>query len=348
MRARSLLLLVAAALPLLGCDEVMGRRKLQQANGRYREGDYQGALRLIQEAEGLVPHLPVLWLNKGYTCRQIMIPGSTTPESQDAAKCATEAFKRMQELAPHDNRGELLYQQTLFDANQFEELAKIYEERFRQNPTDLDAVNGLTQVYSRWNRIDQALEWYMKKAELQADNAESQYAVGVFIWQQLFQRGGGPDKSAFDPRPDPNRPRQKKIPPPFIPGDIVGQQRVDLAERGVAYLKKALELRPTYHEAMTYVNLLYRQLAMAYFDFPEDWQKAIDIATEWRNKSLAAQGKPIPGAGGAGGGALSPLDAPGLVDEPQDDDEEAAGGVTGTKAQTGAKVRGRSPRKPAR
>src|SRR4029453_8042701 len=108
------------------------------------------------------------------------------------------------------------------------------------------------------------LEWYTRKAEVQSKDPEAAYAVGQFIWTQLMQKGGGPDFQRFDPRIDPNHPRERKIPPPNAYGDIVGQQRVDLSDTGIKFLENAVVLRPKYHEAMTYANLLYRQKAFAY------------------------------------------------------------------------------------
>jgi tetratricopeptide (TPR) repeat protein len=276
-----------------GCSEVRGRRKIQEGNRFYRDGQYKEAVAAFEEAERLVPDFWVLWLNKGYTCRQQIIPGAKTPENVAAGKCALGAFKRLQELKPEDARGELLYIQTLFDTDEFEALAKMYEGRIQKNPKDIDSVTGLIQVYTKWNKIEEALEWYTKKAEMQAQNPESQYAVGVFLWQELMQKGGGPDKQGFDPRPEPGK---VKMAPAFGGGDIMSQQRVDYADKGVEYLKKALVLRPKYPEAMTYINLLYRQKALAFFDQPDEWQKAVNEATGWMIKALEAQNKPVPEA----------------------------------------------------
>jgi tetratricopeptide (TPR) repeat protein len=294
LRFFGLCALLVAALASTGCNEIRGRRKIQEGNKLFRDGEYKLAIQKFTEAEALLPNFYVLWLNKGFTCRQILVPGAKTPENIAAADCALASFKRLQELRPQDPKGEVYYFQTLFDADRFEELAKIYEARYQKNPRDIDAVTGLIQVYSKWQKLDEALEWYIKKAEIQANDAEAQYSVGVYIWQQLMQKGGGPDKSSFDPRPDPNKPRIIKVPPPFNMGDIVGQQRVDLADKGIEFLQKAVAIRPKYFESMVYVNLLFRQRAIAFLDAPEDWQKAIDKALEWQRKSLEAQGKPVP------------------------------------------------------
>jgi tetratricopeptide (TPR) repeat protein len=271
-----------------------------------------------------------------------MTPGAASPANEPAADCALAALAEVRRRWPDDKRGETLYVQTLFDADRFPALVGFYEERLKKDPTDVAAVNGEIQTYTRWNRLEEALAAYQKKAALLPNDAEAQYAVGVFVWQQLFQRGGGPDKAAFDPRPDPNapaadeaaakkngkakkkkpkRPKGKhkggaaepaqaaeappeephKTPPPFSVGDIVGAQRVALADLGIKYLQRALALRPQYREAMVYLNLLLRQKAMAYFNRPSLWQATIDEAEKWRAKvdALTALAPKPTGAGGA-------------------------------------------------
>jgi tetratricopeptide (TPR) repeat protein len=324
---RSIGFCVVALALATGCSEVRGRRKIQEGNRLYRDGFYKEAVAAFQDAEQLVPNFWVLWLNKGYTCRQMIVPGAKTPENMAAASCALSAFKRLQELKPDDPRGELLYFQTLFDADKFDELAKIYEARFQKNPRDIDAVTGLIQVYTKWNKLDDALEWYSKKAELQSNDPEAQYAVGVFIWQQLMVHGGGQDKATYDPRLDPNKPKSKqiKIPPPFGAGDIVSQQRIDLADKGIDYLKKAIQLRPTYADAMVYINLLNRQKAYAFFDQPDEWQKCMDQAVDWQKKYLTAIGKPIPAS---------------LKAAPAASDDEASSNDDEAKADSGKKKGG--------
>jgi len=97
---------VSAALAVLagGCTQVRGRKRIQEANELYRRGKYTEAVALYEEAEGLVPDLPTLWLNKGYTCRQLIAPGGKDAESRRAAACALQAFRRLGELAPRDPR----------------------------------------------------------------------------------------------------------------------------------------------------------------------------------------------------------------------------------------------------
>ncbi len=298
--------LCGALVVLGGCSEVRGRRKIQEANSLYKENDYKGAVAAFEEAEKLVPDLPVLWLNKGFTCRQLIVPGTKTPESVSASKCALTAFARYKELKPEDSRGDMLYVQTLFDSDEFDELAKMYEDRYRKNQKDGEAVQGLMQVYTKQGKLDEALQWYRVSADLRPEDPEAQYGVGVFLYQQLFTKGGSPDKNAFDPRPDPNKPKEVKVPPPFGYGDITAQQRIDYADEGIKYLEHAIALRPTYTDAMAYVNLLFRQKSFALWETPDEWQKAIDKAEEWKNRTIALlnTGK-LAGPAGDGGAPSS-------------------------------------------
>jgi hypothetical protein len=293
---RTSAVLLAAAVVLsahlvAGCDQVRGRRLLQKANQQYHEGQYGAAVVTFHEAEQFLPGSWQLWLNEGTACRQLMVPGAKTPENEKAVQCAIDAFTRMRDLNPQDQRGPALYLQTLFDAERFDTLAAMYRSRAALNPADEEAINGLIQVYSRWTgHMNDALTWYRKKADLKATDPEAQYAVGVYVWQQLFAKGGGPDKAAYDPRPQAG---QKNAPPPpaFAPGDIVGQPRADLADAGLQYLERAVALRPSYSEAMAYLNLLYRQRSYAFLDQPVEWQKTVDKAMEWRDKTALAVGK---------------------------------------------------------
>ena len=292
---RPLPALIAVALLFgSGCSELRGRRRIREGNQLYREGKFAEALSWFQAAEALVPRFWLLWLNEGLTCRQMMVPGAHSADNQQAVSCALRAFDRVRRLRPDDPRGDQLYVQTLFDADLFPELAALYQQRLRAHPDDRAAINGLIQVNTRWSRPEEALRWHERRATLDPQDPEAQYGVGVFVWNQLFQKGGGAEMAAFDPRPDPAaadaRPARAGAPPAKIPpapglGDIVGSARIRMADLGIAYLTRALALRPHYRDAMVYLNLLYRQRSFAYFKDPVAWQANIDAAEKWRRES---------------------------------------------------------------
>ena len=193
---------VLAILFLPACTQVRGRKRIREANELYHRGKYAEAVTLYKEAEALVPELPVLWLNEGYTCRQLIAPGSHDPESRRAAACALGAFRRLGEVAPKDPRAGELILQTWFDVQDYPSLEATFLERRRRAPDDLDAVHGLQDVYFKWGKWPQALEWSKQAAALRANDAEAQYGVGTFVWQILSTHGGGPQMAGYSPWPD--------------------------------------------------------------------------------------------------------------------------------------------------
>lgn len=314
--SRTIAVLLAAAAVGGGCAEVRGRKKVQEANELYKRGKYAEAVATYDEAAELIPELPTLWLNKGYTCRQLIAPGGKDPDSQKAAACALDAFKKLGQLAPEDPRADQLTIQTWFDIDDFSSLEKTFLERNRRTPDDVDVVRGLQEVYFKEGKWREALAWSKRAAALRPNDAETQYRVGTFIWQVLSARGGGPEMATHDPRPrlppeaavpeaapgkgnGKGSARKRKEeppvpvapPPPLVgPTDITGAERVALADEGIAYLEKALALRRHYPEAMTYLNLLWRQKSFGLFTDPPAWQAAVDRADEWQRKALAARG----------------------------------------------------------
>lgn len=228
--------------------------------------------------------MAVISFNKGLACRQLLMPGAKTRENEQAVECALAAFRRMKEQSPGDARADQLYQQTLFDADRFDALARLYTTQLQRNPGDPAALNGLIQVYSNAGRWSEALHWTIERAERAPRDAEAEYAVGVLIYSRLFEKGGGAEPATFDPRPQGTQP---KIPPAASPGDIIGAERVRLAEQGIEHLKKAVQIRPGYAEALTYLGLLYRQESFAYFDQPAKWQAAVGTAEEYRKQAAA-------------------------------------------------------------
>ncbi|MFZ5891625.1 MAG: hypothetical protein ACOY0T_11280 [Myxococcota bacterium] len=275
-----LLVVLALASALTGCSELRGRHRAREGNRLYLEGNYAGAVQEYEAAEKLVPQLAPVVLNKGLAYRQLMVPGAKTPTNDRFVRGALDSFKRLGEISPNDSRADQLYVQTLFDADQYDLLAERYQRELQANPNNLAAINGMVQVYSRSDRWEDALKWMMRRAEVSSSDAEAQYGVGVFIWNRLFQKGGSGDKATYNPLAEPKQP-----PPAFGEGDIVGEQRVQLADQGIRYLERALAIRPSYREAMTYLNLLYRQKSVAFFDRPDDWKATIETAEQWRLKA---------------------------------------------------------------
>jgi len=296
---------------------VRGRKLVQEGDDLYKKGRYAEAVAVFKEAEALVPDLPELWLNEGYTCRQLIVPGSKDPATRAAVACALTAFKRLGKLRPDDARADQLTIETMFDADDLHGLEVLFLERNREHPNDVDVVRGLQQVYYKWGKWAQALEWSKRVAAIRRNDPEAFYGVGTFIWQILSQKGGGPEMAAYDPRPrlpppapEPEIPPAGKnvkgkvkpastpapVPvaaPPPVPGPdaLSGPLRAEMADEGIRFLEEALRMRPKYPEAMTYIALLYRQKSFSFFDDLPKWQDAVNRSDDWQKRAAALMGK---------------------------------------------------------
>jgi len=259
------------------CAELRGRKKIQEGTTAYKRGDFVAAAARFKEALAFLPDQPIAWLNLGYACRELVIPGATSVENRAPALCALDAFKHLRELAPSDPRGDRLYVQTLFDAGEYRTIERSFLSRHERDPRDIDVVLTLQQVYVRLGRWRDALAFYRKAAALRPQDPEAAYSAGTFIWQVLVAHGGGPTVDGYDPRPRPDR----AAPPAPAPGDVTGTERVALAEEGIAHLARAAELRPHFTEALAYIGLLYRQESYARFDDPAAWDRAVAQAATY-------------------------------------------------------------------
>jgi tetratricopeptide (TPR) repeat protein len=286
-------LLVVLGWAACGCSELQARQHARVGNTHFRAGEYAAAVQRYELAEQAHPGVHEVTLNRGLACRQLMRLGVPSPEQE----CALSAFSNLQQMRPEDPRGEQLYVQTLFEAGRFDVLVARYEATLKKKPGDLAAVNSLIEVYSRAEQWSGVLRWSLERADLQKEDADAQSAVGVSIFLRLYQKGGA-DKEGYDPQPELElaRERQAAKPPAFNVDDVVGSARVQLADLGIRYLQRAIVLRPGDRAAMSYLGLLYRQRAYAFFDDPLEWARCKAAAENWQDELEGAPAGPDPEA----------------------------------------------------
>lgn len=300
----SSLVVFGIAIASTGCAELRGRHAARKGNDFFRDGNYPAAIAAYEESEQIFPEFPISALNHGLACRQMMDVGSANDQSQKAADCALAQFKRLKEIAPQDERGQQLFEQTLFDANRYGDLEKMYLAEFQKNPKSMFAVNALIQVYERWGKWDEGFKWQEKRVELAPNDPDAHYAVAVLLFAKLLEQGGKGHAASYDPRPNAvnsNVPpellenlKPGEVPPLFAVGDIVGPRRVEMADNGLKHLESALSIRSDYAEAMIYTGLLLRQKALGYLNAPETWQSLLLQADEWGKKAAALTAQAAP------------------------------------------------------
>ncbi len=253
--------LAPALLLAAGCDDLSSRKLIKDGNDDYRKGDFKAAVAKYDEALKLNPTLAKGWVNRAYACQAMFTPGATTPENNKAADCIIESLEKAFQLLP--DRKDLLNLkiQAQIDAARYDVVIAYFKGLVTKDPRDLESVKTLPGILLRAGKAEEALEWYKKRTELEPENPEGYYAIGVFNWERLHDKA-----------------------------QITGEKRIKMADEAIAPLSKALQLNPKYIDAMTYINLVYRERALGWdVNVPEQLKKQQEDtakANEWQQKAL--------------------------------------------------------------
>ncbi len=231
---------VLLALSVGGCNKLKARDALNKGVQAYKSGQFDDAIDKFKQAKQLDPGLlnARLYLATAYASQYI--PGAP---SEDNVRNGQQAIAEFQEvlgiepgnLSAIDGIGSILYQMaaTPFTPAKFEE-SKTY---------------------------------HLRHIGLKPEDPEPYYWVGVIDWTLSFRANadiraaynrGAPRKQVKDDQPLPPRTRE----------DYAARYG-PMVNEGIDRLKKAIELRPDYDDAMAYLNLLYRRKADMVADMEE-------------------------------------------------------------------------------
>jgi len=214
-----------------GCDKLRARDKLNKGVQAYKAAQFDVAIDDFKTAKDLDPTLTnaQLYLATAYASQYI--PGAPSAENVRNGDQAVKEFQAILAIDPNnlsaiDGIGSILYNMagTPFDASKLEESKKYHE----------------------------------KHIQLKPDDPEPYYWIGVIDWS-LTYRGNKDMREEF------NNTAKKTIKesdpmPPALSSQFASKYASD-ADEGITNMKKAIELKNDYDDAMAYLNLLYRQKA---------------------------------------------------------------------------------------
>jgi tetratricopeptide (TPR) repeat protein len=232
----SLALLAVATLALsfgaTGCEKLKARDELNKGVAAYRDGKYDQSIEFFKQAKDNDPTLTNarLYLATAYATQYI--PGAPSDENVRMGQAAVSEFKEVlagdaNNISAIDGVGSILY-------------------------------NMAGTPYKR-DMFEESKSFHMKHITLKPEDPEPYYWVGVIDWTLTYRanlemRG----KWRID---HPGKPLKDDDPmPPDVRGDYV-KDNGQLIDEGVTNLRKAIELRPDYDDAMAYLNLLLRRKA---------------------------------------------------------------------------------------
>ena len=244
-----LLLAVASG----GCNRLKARDQLNKGVAAFRNAQFQAAIMHFKESVRLDSSLlnAKLYLATAYS--QLYIPGG---ESEENIKIARQAIE-------------------------------TYGDVLALDPKNVTAIASTALIYYQMKNFDKAKEFQRQRLELEPNNPEPYYWIGVINWAICYPRQAQLRKNLKI-----NVPKDISNPDTLPP--LPEKARAELAkdngplvDEGLKALQKAVELKPNYSDAMVYLSLTYRQRAdldpdssthEADLQQANDWvQKALDI-----------------------------------------------------------------------
>jgi tetratricopeptide (TPR) repeat protein len=275
LRLMTLAAVTLAIFSSVGCDKLKARDQLNKGVKAYKDTHYEDAINHFQQAVNLDPALLVarMYLATAYVSQYI--PGVDDP---DNLRTATQAIDEYQKV---------------IDANP---------------PRDqkVTSAKGIAYLYLNMKKWDDAKKYYRMASDLDPNDAEPYYSIGVIDWTACYQPRME-ERAKLGLKPDehlnPKNKDQKKV------CDELKQKNGATIQEGIDSLNKAITLREDYDDAMAYMNLMYRERADVECDDLAAREQDLKTADSWVDKAMEAKKAKAAKAAAAQGGGIT-MDTP--------------------------------------
>ena len=164
-----------------------------------------------------------------------------------------------------------------------------FKEALNCDPNALQRANslkGLASLNYNMKNFDESKEYSRELIQIDPDDPDPYYSIGVIDWTTTYRlRMEGRVLLGLRPEDhlDAANKDQKKL------CDELIAKNSDVVAEGIEMLKKAIELRPDYDDAMAYMNLMYREKADLECDDPAARDQDLKTADEWVDKTLSGK-----------------------------------------------------------
>jgi tetratricopeptide (TPR) repeat protein len=247
LRIMALVGAVAIMLSATGCDKLKARDQLNKGVASYKNARYEQAIGHFKNAVTLDPGLQnaKIYLAAAYLAQYI--PGVDSPENLQNANAAIQQYMAV----------------------------------LQRDPKNVNSIKGIAYLYLQMKKFEDAKSYYRKAIELDPNDPEAYYSIGVIDWTQAYQPRME-ERAKLGLRPDEPL-KDKKL------CAKLREESGSVIQDGIDSLNKALQLRQDYDDAMAYMNLLYREKADRECDQPEQRAADLKAADEWVDKTMAAK-----------------------------------------------------------
>ncbi len=251
-----LLTLAATVLALfssVGCSKLRARDQLNKGVTAYKNAKYEEAIDHFQQSVALDPSLINAKMYLATAFAQQYIPGVEDPDNLKMAEQAIEQYKRVLDVP-----------------------GAAREQK-------VNSAKGIAYLYLNMKKFDDAKKYYRQAADMDPNDPEPYYSVGVIDWTACYQPrmeeraklGLKPDENLNSKNKD-----QKKV------CTELKEKNAPSIQEGIESLNKAIQLRPDYDDAMAYLNLMYREKADVECDDLAARQEDLKTADHWVDQTL--------------------------------------------------------------
>jgi tetratricopeptide (TPR) repeat protein len=250
-----LLTLVAAALALfssVGCSKLRARDQLNKGVTAYKNAKYEEAIEHFQQSVALDPTLINAKMYLATAFAQQYIPGVEDADNLKMADQAIEQYKRVLDMnAARDQK--------------------------------VNSAKGIAYLYLNMKKFDDAKKYYRMAADMDPNDPEPYYSVGVIDWTACYQPRMD-ERAKLGLKPDENLSAKNKD-QKKVCAELKEKNGPSIQE-GIESLNKAISLRPDYDDAMAYLNLMYREKADVECDDLAARQEDLKTADHWVDQTL--------------------------------------------------------------
>jgi hypothetical protein len=247
--------LAAATLAILssvGCGKLRARDQLNKGVTAYKNAKYEEAIDHFQQSVALDPSLINARMYLATAYAQQYIPGADTPDNNKMAEEAIQQYQSVLDMNPARDQ-------------------------------KVNSAKGIAYLYLNMKKFDDAKKYYRMAADIDPNDPEPYYSVGVIDWTACYQPRME-ERAKLGMKPDenlsPKNKDQKKA------CSELKEKNGPLIAEGIESLNKAIQLRADYDDAMAYLNLMYREKADVECDDLAARQEDLKTADHWVDQTL--------------------------------------------------------------
>jgi tetratricopeptide (TPR) repeat protein len=235
---------------MTGCSRLKARDQLNKGVAAYKNAKYEEAINHFQTAVSLDPKLSMARLYLATAYAQQVVPDLTTPDNLKNANLAIQGF----------------------------------QEVLDKDPKDISSLKGIAGLYFQIDKFDEAKQWQQKVLAVDPQDAEAAYTIGVIDWGIAHKNAvKALSEVGLQDGGDGNPKMSKQVCQKLV------EQNTPLVNEGLQYLQKALEIRPNYDDAMSYMNLMYRRKADLECGNDQARKEDVNQALDWSHKSMGTR-----------------------------------------------------------